>query len=209
MAALAGLGIDNCEVGVDRQEMPGCDGSSRAFVEAIDSVGTVSQEGAAPQLIVDEVVRVGTSENWIEARPALDGGYSVEFQLNFAHEPVIGQQVAEARITPEEFRREIGPCRTFVLQREAEEMRKRGLGEGITNRDLLVFGEAGPLDNSLHFSNECARHKLLDVIGDLALTGHRVVGQIVAHCSGHRLHAQLASELVARFAKPMSVRMSA
>ncbi len=209
LAALAGLGIDNCDVGVNQQEMPGGDGSSKAYVEALDSVGIEQQNGELSCFEISEVVRQECGESWIEARPATNGQYSVRFELDYSHEPVVGQQVAESVVTPELFRREIAPCRTFVLEREAQELRRRGLGEGVTNQDLLVFGESGPIDNTLLFDNECARHKLLDVIGDLALTGHSLVGQIIAHRSGHRLNSALAEELIAKFADQQPIRASA
>lgn len=209
MAALAGLGIDNCDVGVTQTEMPGVDGSAKPFVDALDSVGIEPQTGHLPCIEVTEIVRKECGDSWIEARPALDGEYSVRFELNYLHEPVIGQQTAEWTIAPELFRREVAPCRTFVLESEALELRRRGLGEGVTNQDLLVFGESGPIENTLLFENECARHKLLDVVGDLALAGRPIVGQIVAHRSGHRLNAALAEELVNKFACRQSLQESA
>jgi UDP-3-O-[3-hydroxymyristoyl] N-acetylglucosamine deacetylase len=209
LAALAGLQINNCEVGVDQIEMPGCDGSARQFVEAIASADSIEQVGEVPRLEVTETIRHTSGDSWIEARPALGGEFTVEFELDYPLDPVIGRQTAFANITPQEFSREIAPCRTFVLQREAQEMMRRGLGTQVSTSDLLVFSELGPIDNQLRFSNECARHKLLDVVGDMALTGCQIVGQIVAHRSGHRLHAELASELVARFKEVSSLSASA
>jgi UDP-3-O-[3-hydroxymyristoyl] N-acetylglucosamine deacetylase len=199
LATLAGLGIDNCDVGVDQAEMPGCDGSAQAFVQAIDSVGTVEQDREAPRLEVTETVRHSFGDAWIEARPAAAGEYTVQFELEYPHDAVIGRQTARVKVTPELFRREIAPCRTFLLEREAEELKRQGLGVSVSYRDLLVFGTDGPIDNRLRFPNECARHKALDVIGDMALTGCAIVGHIVAYRSGHRLHAALAGELAARF----------
>lgn len=209
LAALAGLGVDNCEVGVDQAEMPGCDGSAWEFVQAIDSVGVIEQDREARRLEITEHVRHSFGETWIEASPALAGDYTVQFELEYPHDAVIGRQTARVKVTPELFRREIAPCRTFVLEREAEELKRQGLGAAVTPRDLLVFGPQGPIDNRLRFPNECARHKALDVIGDMALTGCVIVGHIVAHRSGHRLHAALASELVARFLHHASHRASA
>jgi len=200
LAALAGLQIDNCEIGVDRAEMPGCDGSAREFVEAIDSVGIVEQNQEASQLVVKEVVRLTSGDAWIEARPALDGEYRLEFRLDYPHNPVIGRQTACFEISPQGFRDEIASCRTFVLQSEAEAMKSKGLGTHVTAKDLLVFGDQGPIENQLRFDNECARHKALDVMGDLALVNRRIAGNIVANRSGHRLHVALARELITRFA---------
>ncbi len=199
MAALAGLQIDNCEVGVDQQEMPGCDGSAIAFVQALDSAGTIEQSQPVNRLEITEPVCLRRGESRIEAHPSRCGGYSIEFELDYPNDPVIGRQSTTVEVTSSRFRQEIAPCRTFVLEREANEMRRRGLCGRVTPRDLLVFDDQGPIENYLRFDNECARHKTLDVIGDLALTGCEVVGHIVAYRSSHQLNAELASELVDRF----------
>ena len=209
LAALAGLQIDNCEVGVDQSEMPGCDGSSLAFVQALDAVGTVTQSAMADRLVVTESITLSSGESWIEAHPNSAGGLSIGFVLEYPHDEVIGKQSIALDLTPESFRREIAPCRTFVLQREATAMIRQGLGKRVTHRDLLVFDDDGPVENVLRFENECARHKTLDVIGDLALTGCEIVGHIVAHRSSHQLNAKLAEELTSRFKIGQGVRTAA
>jgi UDP-3-O-acyl N-acetylglucosamine deacetylase len=200
LAALAGLGIDNCEVWTDQPEMPGCDGSAAPFVDALVRTGVTSQGVEAARLEITDIVCVIEGDSWIEARPASRGEFSLEYQLDFQRCRSIGRQVARVTLTPERFRSEISPCRTFVLQSEADQLREQGLGARVTARDLLVFGEDGPIENRLRFPNECARHKALDVIGDLALAGRRIVGQIIAYRSGHRLHAELTRQLIQRFA---------
>lgn len=200
LAALAGLEIDNCEVWTDQPEMPGCDGSAAPFVDALFRAGIAEQQVEAPVLRIVDAVRVAEGDAWIEARPSQAGELHLEFQLDYPRHRIIGRQVARLAATPERFRRELAPCRTFVLESEAQEMVRQGLGLRVTTRDLLVFNEAGPIENRLRFPNECARHKALDLLGDLALTGRRVIGEVVAHRSGHRLHAELARQLVARFA---------
>ena len=206
LAALAGLQIDNCEVGVDQVEMPGCDGSSLAFVQALDAVGSIEQHATMPRLEITEPICFSCGESWIEAQPDPSGKYTVQFELDYPHASVIGRQSVSMEVTPENFRRELAPCRTFVLQQEADEMIRQGLGKRVTPRDLLVFDDHGPVKNVLRFDNECARHKALDVIGDMALTGCEIGGRIVAHRSGHQLNASLATELVTRFAITQSLR---
>jgi UDP-3-O-acyl N-acetylglucosamine deacetylase len=200
LAALAGLQVDNCEIRVDRSEMPGCDGSAMAFVAAIESVGTVEQGAEVNRLEITEHVSVSHGDMIIEAFPSPNDSYSVEYTVDYPQDPVIGYQVATVEMTPEIFREEIAPCRTFVLQREADEMLQAGLGKRVGSHDLLIFGDHGPVNNRLRFDNECARHKALDVIGDLALTGCEIVGHVVAYRSGHRLNAAFAQELLRRFA---------
>jgi len=209
MAALAGLQIDNCEVGVDQAEMPGCDGSAIEFVDALLNVGLQEQDEEISYLEITETVRLTSGEAWIEAHPVVNGSYSIEFELDYPEDSVIGRQSAAVEVTPERFRRELAPSRTFVLQREAEEMVRRGLGTHVTPRDLLIFDQQGVVGNELRFENECARHKALDLIGDMALTGHTIVGRIVAHRSGHKLNAKLAQELVTRFTSVVPLRATA
>lgn len=199
LAALSGLQIDNCDIHVDRPEMPGCDGSALAFVEALDRAGVVNQGADAFVLEVAQSVRVQEGDAWIEARPSPLGKLSVEFQLDYPPGAAIPRQRAYVEMSRSSFRTEIAPCRTFLLASEAEQLVQQGLGQRVTARDLLVFGPDGPVENQLRFANECARHKILDVLGDLALTRARVVGEVVAYRSGHRLHVQLASQLAAQF----------
>jgi UDP-3-O-acyl N-acetylglucosamine deacetylase len=197
MAALAGLQIDNCEVWVDSAEMPGCDGSSLAFVEALDSAGVVVQDAPRTCLVVGEVTRLGNEEGWIEARPASRQELSIKFRLDYAATaPAIGRQTLEMAITPQSFRDELASSRTFLLEQEAQWLLDQGLGTRVTKKDLLIFDEEGPIENELRHEDECVRHKMLDLVGDLALMGCDLIGHVVAHRSGHRLNAELAKALI-------------
>lgn len=200
LAALAGLEIDNCEVWTNQPEMPGCDGSAAPFVDALVRARIVEQHAAAETLEVTETVRVDDGESWIEAQPADDGRLHLEFRLDYPRSPSIGRQVARTTVTPEAFCRDLAPCRTFLLATEADMLRSQGLGLRVSMKDLLVFDDRGPIDNRVRFPNECARHKALDVLGDLALTGRRIAGRVIACRSGHRLHAELTRQLLERFA---------
>ena len=147
-------------------------------------------------------MRVIEADSWIEAQPPLRGnaGLCVSFELDYGPDTAIGRQSYSIDITPTTFRDQLAPCRTFLLEREAQAMIDQGIGQRVTAQDLLIFDAEGPIDNPLRFPNECVRHKVLDVLGDLALTGHEVIGHIVARRSGHRLHAELARRLVERAA---------
>ncbi|MEK6235542.1 MAG: UDP-3-O-acyl-N-acetylglucosamine deacetylase, partial [Planctomycetales bacterium] len=198
MAALAGMRVDNCEVHMDAPEAPGCDGSSLAFVEALDSVGFAEQDAVARFIKVHEDLRVGDDKAWIEATPSDAGptALSVKFHIDYGPSGPISRQTIQLDVDPESFRRELAPSRTFVLQHEAEWLRSQGIAQRPTEKDLLIFNDDGPINNTLRFDDECVRHKALDLIGDLALTGRRPVGCFVAHCSGHRLNAQTARALL-------------
>ena len=191
MASLAGLRVDNCEVWVDAAEMPGCDGSSRPFVEALDAVGTVEQHAPKPRRVVRQVIRLGSADSWIEARPSRSGETLLRYQLDYGADGPIGRAAFEISPTPDAFRTQLAPCRTFMLKAEADWLLAQGLGSRVSYRDLLVFGDDGPIDNRLRFPDECVRHKLLDMLGDLALAGCELVGRFYAYRSGHRLNAEM------------------
>lgn len=196
LAALAGLRIDNCEVWVDAPEMPGCDGSSQWFVDAIDAAGIVEQRSPVRQIVVGQTVRVGGADRWIEAQPPRSAGLSITFDLDYGSHTAIGRQTFGIDLTPGSFRRELASCRTFITEDVAQGMLAEGRGQRVTPRDLLIFDAHGPIENTLRFEDECVRHKLLDVVGDLALTGCEIVGHVVAYRCGHQLHAELAKRLL-------------
>lgn len=197
MSALSGLQIDNCEVWTDEPEMPGCDGSCEAVVAALDSAGVVDQEARRGVRVVREVLRLGDDRSWVEAAPATSGITTLEYRLDYGSEGPIGRQTLEIRLSPDSFRQELAASRTFVLESEAKAMVAEGMGFRATCRDLLVFGEQGPIDNELRFEDECVRHKLLDMVGDLALAGVDLLGRFTAYRSGHRLNGELVATMLA------------
>ncbi len=197
LAALAGLRIDNCEIWVDQPELPGCDGSSQPFVACLDRAGICPQDAWRKQLHVRDAVRVGTDDSWIEARPATSpGAMSIRYRLDYGSGNGIGRQTYESQISPELFRAELAPCRTFMLKPEADWLLAQGIGKRATHQDLLVFDTHGPIGNEVRFRDECVRHKVLDLLGDLALADCDLVGHFVAHRSGHRLNAELVRVLL-------------
>lgn len=196
MSALAGLGVDNCTVAVTAEELPGLDGSSRPFVEAIDAAGTVTQEAPALPLVVERVTRVGDASSWIEAGPPRCAGLSIEYCLDYGPGP-IGRQHLEVHVTPGTYRSEIAAARTFLSLGDAARLRDAGLGLSVAPGDLVLFGPDGPVGTSLRWPDECVRHKILDAVGDLALLGSPLHAHVRAHKSGHALNAELVRALLA------------
>src|SRR5690606_23970284 len=131
MAALAGLEIDNCEVWVDAEGMRGGDGSALSFVDALDWAGLVEYSSMVRPLVVTEPIRCGTPQQWVEVHPNGSGLMSVEYHLDYGPGNAIGRQSFAAEITPEEFRNELAPARTFVLQEEADAMIAQGKGKHV------------------------------------------------------------------------------
>ena len=197
-ASLAGMGVDNCEVRVSSTEMPGMDGSALDFVAAIQEAGLLTQEVPRRPLPIRESIRLGDEQAWIAAEPANDGKLTLTYQLDYGEGNAIGKQSLTLAISPEVFRVELAPARTFLFEYEAEAMRSQGLGARVTTKDLLIFNDQGPIDNPLRFPDECVRHKMLDLVGDLALAGRPVVGRITAYRTGHQLNAELARQILAR-----------
>jgi UDP-3-O-acyl N-acetylglucosamine deacetylase len=191
LAALGGLGVDNCEIWVNGCEMPGCDGSSQAFVDAILDAGLRKLSTPLRPLRLTRTVRVAEGVAWAEARPASGPGLSLDCRIEYPQLPAIGSQQFRLRLEPTQFCAELAASRTFLLQDEADQLRAHGLGTHVTTSDLLVFGPHGPIDNRLRFPDECVRHKMLDLVGDLALAGAPLWADVVAYRSGHRLNAEL------------------
>ncbi len=197
LAALAGLQIDNCQVWINNAEIPGFDGSSWRFVEALDEVGKQSQNATRSRLHVAETIRVEDDDQcWIQVEPAHT--FQLTYNLEYPSGSPIGKQTIHLSVTPDHFRRELAAARTFLLKHEAEMLLNQGLGQRVSFRDLLVFGEEGPIANPLRFADECARHKALDVLGDLALSGYDICGHVTASRSGHRLNGELVKQLCAK-----------
>ena len=178
MAALAGLQIDNCELWVNQPEMPGCDGSCLPFVEALYAAGSVEQEADRRQHVIRRAIRLGNAESWIEARPCCSAKTILRYELDYGSGNPIGRQSLEISLSPRHFHMNLAPSRTFMLEAEAAAMKAQGLGSRATCKDLLVFGSSGLIDNQLRFPDECVRHKLADMVGDLALAGCDLVGPV-------------------------------
>ena len=197
LAALAGLQVDNCVIEIDAPETPGCDGSSLAFTEAIRAAGTVELSRPRATLVIERPVTVRAGEAVLAAYPGAGEGYVLSYQLDYGRGSPIGVQGHFLDVTPASFAAELAPSRTFLLRAEAEALRKAGIGARTTEADLLIFGPDGVEGNALRFPDECARHKVLDMVGDFALLGMDVVGHVVAHRSGHLLNAALVRALIA------------
>jgi UDP-3-O-acyl-N-acetylglucosamine deacetylase len=195
LAALAGLRIDNCQVELDAPEPPGLDGSARQFVEALLAAGIRTQPERRAVWCVGEPVTLAAGGATLTLHPGAGPGLVVSYFLDYGPGSPIARQVHTQALTPGTFARDLAGCRTFILESEGEELRRQGLGARTTTADLLVFGPHGPVDNRLRYANEPARHKVLDLVGDLSLLGADLCGHVVAYRSGHPLNVQLVRTL--------------
>ena len=194
-ASLYAMDIDNCIVECDAPEMPGMDGSAHAIAVALERCGIRKQPTSCIEVAIALPLRVGTESQWIMAIPSADPGLTIQYQLDYGPNSPIPASTFTYQLERHSFTQEIAPARTFMTESEARGLQSQGIASHVTYRDLIVFGPNGPIDNSLRFDDECSRHKLLDLIGDLSLCGSRIQGKIIAHRSGHILNGYLAESV--------------
>jgi UDP-3-O-[3-hydroxymyristoyl] N-acetylglucosamine deacetylase/3-hydroxyacyl-[acyl-carrier-protein] dehydratase len=192
LAAVAGLGITNLEADVDGPEVPALDGSALGFVQLIRNAGIVEQDAAADVWRVPEPIFVSDRQKSIAIFPA--DGLSVQYALDYDFPGLRGQRVSFT-VTPETFEREIAPARTFCTDAEVVQVRAAGLGLGADSSNTIVVDRQGSHTAGLRFPDECARHKVLDILGDLRLLGYPVAGRVVGIRSGHTLNRKLAQAI--------------
>lgn len=196
LAALRGLGVDNAVIEVDGPEIPIMDGSAADFVEAIDRAGIVEQSASRRMIEVLKPVQVAIGESFGELRP-FAGGFRAEVEILFRNSQ-IGHQVYSFDMKPENFRRNIARARTFGCMSDVERLWSAGYARGASFENSLVFDDSRILNpEGLRFSDECVRHKVLDVIGDLALAGLPLMGLYRSRCGGHRLNNAVLNALMA------------
>lgn len=192
MSVFAGLGIDNATIEINSNELPGLDGSGLSFLKAIKEAGIVDQDSPKEFFDIKEPIGVEENGSSIYIVPAKD--LIISYTLDYNH-PLLRSQFFSIKVDEESFEKDIAPCRTFCLESEAAELRKRGLGKGANHENTLVVGANGVIDNKVRFKDEFARHKVLDFIGDLYLLGKPIRGHVFAVKSGHTLNMTLLKKL--------------
>ena len=204
LSACAGLGVDNLEIELTGNELPAVDGSCLPFVTLLKQADIRPQDAERQHYVIDDVIRVVDGDMELIALPPMSPDadtMEIFYDLNYGDQSPIGRQMYSLRVDPERFITQIAPARTFVLEREAQALRQAGLGAHLTYQDVVVYGENGPIENVLRFADECVRHKILDLIGDLMLAGRFIIGRIHAKQSGHALNHALARALRERIAQ--------
>ncbi len=199
LSACHGLGVDNLAVEIDGIEVPGMDGSALPFVELLRRAGPVDLPGTQRrelQIRAAEGVIEPGSEALLSALP-WERGLQISYTLDYGPSAPFAPQHVSFALSEDAFVREIAPARTFVLEAEAKALQERGLGKGANYDNTLVVGPSGPVQNRLRFPDEYARHKVLDLLGDLFLAGADLRAQVAAVRSGHAGNALLARRLAA------------
>ena len=192
LSALIGMGIDNVIVEVDNLELPILDGSALPYVRAIVAGGVRTQRRKREYLRILKPVEVREGEKFIGVYPG--DGYRIDYAIDFP--APIGRDRFEVDLATETYGVEIAPARTFGYKADEEKLRNMGLIRGAGPECAILVTETGVENGPLRFANEFVRHKVLDLIGDLALAGRRIQGRVVAERAGHAMHATLVQRLL-------------
>ncbi|TFG62601.1 MAG: UDP-3-O-[3-hydroxymyristoyl] N-acetylglucosamine deacetylase, partial [Gemmatimonadales bacterium] len=200
LAAVAAHRLDNVEIDMDGPEPPALDGSASGWCEAIRNAGTQAQDLPAKQVVVHETITVQEGASRYVVLPSDE--YRVSARIAFDH-PAIGEQYASAAIDPASFVKNVAPARTFGLESWGGPLRDRGLALGSTSDNTIILSDddhSPPPD--LRFPDEFVRHKLLDMVGDLALIGARLRAHVIGERPGHRGNVALARRLQGLLSRP-------
>jgi UDP-3-O-[3-hydroxymyristoyl] N-acetylglucosamine deacetylase len=193
LSAFIGVGIDNAVVELDNLELPILDGSARPFVDLIRSAGVRAQRRPRTYLRILRDVELREGDKFIGLYPA--ESYSVSYSINFPH-PLIGREKFSVNLSDGNYFNDIAPARTFGSREDEQKMRNMGLIRGASRDNCVVLTKEGIENPPLRFSDEFVRHKVLDLIGDLALLGRQILGSVVADRAGHAMHTALVSRLL-------------
>jgi UDP-3-O-[3-hydroxymyristoyl] N-acetylglucosamine deacetylase len=193
LSAFIGTGIDNAIVELDNLELPILDGSARPFVELIYQAGIRKQRRPRSYLRIRRALEMRDGNKFIAVYPA--DTYAVSYAINFPH-PLIGKETFSMEIANGNYLREIAAARTFGSREDEQTMRNMGLIRGASRDNCVVLTRDGLENPPLRFDDEFVRHKVLDLIGDLALLGKQILGNVVADRAGHAMHTALVSRLL-------------
>ena len=193
LSACVGVGLDNAIIELDNLELPLLDGSSQPFVDLIYSAGLRRQRKPRTYYRILRELELHEGDKFIGVYPG--PGYSVSYAIDFPH-PLIGSETFEVELSDGQFHREIAAARTFGFKHQEQQLKNMGLIRGASMENCIVLTHDDVLNGPLRFRDEFVRHKVLDLIGDLALLGRRIVGRVVANRAGHAMHTALVSRLL-------------
>jgi UDP-3-O-[3-hydroxymyristoyl] N-acetylglucosamine deacetylase len=194
LAALRALGVDNCTVEVCGPELPIMDGSAAPFVYLVQEAGLKPQSRTRRRLVIRRPVEVRDGDRWVRIVPSRE--FKLSVTIDYPHPAIRRQSLRSVRLTPQLFAREIAPARTFGFLRDVQTLQSMNLARGGSLQNAIVLDDQRVLNREgLRFPDEFVRHKLLDLVGDLALLGLPLQGHVSAMRSGHTLHQALLAEI--------------
>jgi UDP-3-O-[3-hydroxymyristoyl] N-acetylglucosamine deacetylase/3-hydroxyacyl-[acyl-carrier-protein] dehydratase len=195
LSAVSALQIDNLIIEITAGELPAADGCAQKYFKLLQKLGITEQKTPRQEFNITEPLSVSSGDSSIYALPYEDDYLNITYELDYSGHTGINRQIYSCRITPENFQQNLAPARTFLLEAEAKQFQAKGIGKHLGPKDILVINSDGPIKNNFRFPDECVRHKIVDLIGDLVLAGRPLKGRVVAYKSGHSLNRKLALEL--------------
>ena len=196
MAAFYGLGVDNAIVELDGPEVPIMDGSAADFIAMMESTGLEALPALRQYLVIKKPIRVSEDDKYIYLLPADDMEFTIDYSIDFAH-TFLNKQSFARLFSRDTFTKELGSARTFGFLKDVETLRANGLARGGSLENAIVISDNSILnEGGLRYPDEFVRHKVLDMMGDLALVGAPVIGHLVAYRSGHSLNHKLAQKVL-------------
>ena len=201
LAAIAALDIDNITIELDAEELPGLDGSSHEFFTTLKKCGIDMQGAEQHPIVISESICITEDDKSIYALPSNGDGLNITYDLDYTQHTGIGRQIYSCQLNEASYAENLARARTFVLEAEALQMQAAGIGGHLGPKDILVINSDGPIKNSFRYPDECVRHKVVDLIGDLRLAGRPIEGRIVAYKTGHSLNQKLVAQIVESFQK--------
>ncbi len=205
LSALFGLGIDNITIETTAEESPALDGAAAEFYKVLSAAGIVELGEPKREFKLRQPVWLGEDGSFLAAFP--DEAFRISYTLSYPE--VSLNQYFNLTINEKSFARELAPCKTFCLESEVEHLRTQGLGQGATTGNTIVIGKGGAIKGKPTFPDEYARHKALDLIGDLCLLAPSIKAHVVAVKSGHLLNIKFLKQLVKAAGKDLSFSSSA
>lgn len=208
LAAVRALEIDNIIIEVAGPEMPGLDGSSAKYFQVLKEAKVVVLEAEREVFAINEAIGVTEDDASIYALPGSPNYLSITYDLDYTKHGGIGRQMYSFDMSPDVFEHDLASARTFLLESEAKQFQAMGIGTHLGPEEILVINDRGPIKNSYRFPDECVRHKIVDLIGDIVLAGMPITGKIVANKSGHSLNQKLARKLSEQIRKHQRIKKS-
>jgi len=195
MAAFYGLGIDNATVELTGPEVPVLDGSAEQFIEMLEGAGLTELHEPRKYLVVKRPIKVTRGDKYVMLLPSKARRFTIDYSIDFSH-PFLSKQTFSGLFSSEVFKKEVAGARTFGFLRDVEMLRANGLAKGGSLSNAVVVGDTEVLnEEGLRYPDEFVRHKVLDLMGDIALVGAPIKGKIIAYRSGHALNHKLSQEI--------------
>ena len=193
LSAIMACGITDVDIHIDGPEVPIVDGSALPFMHLIDAAGVRELPAQIPVLRIAEPIEISDGDKSIRITPS--NRLVLKYKIDFDH-PTIGKESFHFDFEHDNFLRKIAPARTFGFMRDVEKLRAAGLARGGSVENCVVLDDRGVINGPLRFKDEFVRHKILDLLGDLALIGRPIVGEITAYRAGHAMHSRFVEKIL-------------